>query len=179
MGETKYYFFVEGDSDGTFFEKVIFSISGIPNRGNFKFIKYARSKKEAINGIIKTLRENNFNYFFFTDFDKGPCVTSVKEKQKVTFPSLEDEKIFVVIKKIESWYLAGLDNENSIEMGIENFESTDNIAKGKFEEMKPAKYNSVKDFSLEILKRFSVETAKEKNGSFKYSWIKIINKILE
>lgn len=177
MGDTKYYFFIEGDSDGTFFEKLIFSVLKIPNKGNFSFIKYARRKKSEIDGIIKSLSESNYNYFFFADFDSGPCISSIKEKQKSTFPSVEEDKIFVVIREIESWYLAGLDEKHSTEIGVENFEKTDQISKGKFEEIKPSKFISNKDFQLEILKRFSVETAKEKNSSFNYSWTKIYERL--
>jgi hypothetical protein len=178
MGSAKYYFFIEGDTDRAFFEKLIFSVSGMPNRGNFNFIKYAERKINEINGLIKTLSDCNFTYFFITDFDSGPCVTSVKDKQKAKFPSLENDKIFVVLKEIESWYLAGLDEKSSTELGIGNYKETDNISKGDFEGIKPKKFKSVEDFRIETLKRFSIETAKGKNSSFNYSWTKI-SKILQ
>ena len=80
----------------------------------------------------------------------------------------DKDKIIVVIKEIESWYLAGLDNEVCRQLKINNFADTDNVTKEKFNALIPKKFTSRIDFMLEILKNFSIEIAKQKNNSFRY-----------
>ena len=81
---------------------------------------------------------------------------------------LAGDKIVIVIKEIESWYLAGLDEKQCKELGIKSFQETNDITKEQFNSVIPTKYDSRIDFMAEILKRFSIETAKSKNNSFQY-----------
>ncbi|MHC4361138.1 MAG: hypothetical protein ACYSTN_10185, partial [Planctomycetota bacterium] len=81
--------------------------------------------------------------------------------------------VIVIVKEIESWYLAGLDSKNCKKLGIKVFRKTDNITKEQFDKLRPRKFNSRIDFMIEILKRFSMETAKRKNKSFDYFIAKI------
>lgn len=73
-----------------------------------------------------------------------------------------------MIKEIESWYLAGLDAQACKEFNIHNVPETDSITKEQFDALIPEKFISRIDFMLEILKVFSIESAKQKNMSFKY-----------
>ena len=83
-------------------------------------------------------------------------------------PNIDKSKIIVVIKEIESWYLAGLDNKVCRQLKINNFADTDNVTKEKFNALIPKKFTSRIDFMSEILKYFSIEIAKQKNNSFQY-----------
>ena len=47
-------------------------------------------------------------------------------------PSNSSSTFYAVIKEIESWYLAGLDNKVCRQLKINNFADTDNITKEKF-----------------------------------------------
>ena len=77
-------------------------------------------------------------------------------------------KIIVVVKEIESWYLAGLDNKVCKQLKIKNFPNTEKVTKEEFNSLIPKKFTSRIDFMLEILKNFSIEIAKKKNTSFRY-----------
>ena len=55
-----------------------------------------------------------------------------KKKTQEKHPNIDKDKIIVVIKEIESWYLAGLDNKACKQLKIKNFANTDNITKEKF-----------------------------------------------
>jgi hypothetical protein len=74
----------------------------------------------------------------------------------------------VVIKEIESWYIAGLRDIESKKFGIQTFSTTDSLTKENFSNLIPKRYDSRLDFMIEILKNFSAETAKQKNKSFRY-----------
>ena len=85
-----------------------------------------------------------------------------------SYENIDNDKMIVVIKEIESWYLAGLDNEVCRQLKINNFADTDNVTKEKFNALIPKKFTSRIDFMSEILKYFSIEIAKQKNNSFQY-----------
>jgi len=76
--------------------------------------------------------------------------------------------MIVVVKEIEGWYLAGLDNKVCKQFKIDSFANTDNVTKEKFNALIPKKFTSRVDFISEILKNFSIEIAKQKNNSFQY-----------
>jgi hypothetical protein len=79
------------------------------------------------------------------------------------------DRIIVVIKEIKSWYLAGLNKEDSKKLGLPILENTPNIGQKKFEEyLCHQKKFKIKDFMTERLKYFSKKTARQKNSSFKY-----------
>lgn len=74
-----------------------------------------------------------------------------------------------MIKEIESWYLAGLDEAALKELGISYPDKdTDTLNKEQFDRLIPVKYVSRIDFMQEILKNFQLETARQKNKSFYY-----------
>ncbi|PTW03383.1 hypothetical protein C8C76_10118 [Halanaerobium saccharolyticum] len=74
----------------------------------------------------------------------------------------------MVIKEIESWYLAGLDQETSSAIGVQNFERTDHLFKEDFNDLLESVYDSRIDFMWEIIKVFSLKTAAKKNSSLNY-----------
>ncbi|HWP30273.1 MAG TPA: hypothetical protein VNK96_00895 [Fimbriimonadales bacterium] len=78
------------------------------------------------------------------------------------------DKIVVIVKEVESWYLAGLDDDSYKRLGMKCFNVTDDTTKEQFNNVIPRKFNSRVDFMIEILNLFSIEIAKRKNKSFKY-----------
>ena len=108
------------------------------------------------------------NYIFMTDINDAPCVTAKKEKLKRKYKNLRLDRVIVVIKEIESWYLAGLDVEICKKFGIRYTPQTDSITKEQFNAMIPKRFDSRVDFMKEILKVFSIDIAKQRNGSFRY-----------
>lgn len=161
------FIWVEGDDDERFFNRII--IPELKKRYDMvKVIKYAEMKKEKIDNFIKSIEGMKADYIYFADIDNSPCVTAKKEKIQQERKYIDTSKIIIVIKEIESWYLAGLDNKASKQLKIGNIETTDNITKESFKDLIPEKFTSRIDFMSEILKIFSIEMAKRKNKSFKY-----------
>jgi hypothetical protein len=87
---------------------------------------------------------------------------------KGKFKTADATQIFVVIKEIESWYLAGLDDVGCKTLGLAPVGDTDNLSKEQFDALQPARFDSRVDFLIEITKLFSVERAENKNKSFRY-----------
>jgi len=163
------FIWVEGDDDERFFNKVLVP-KFLEKYSGVKIIKYATMKREKVDNFIKSIKAMGADYIYLTDINNSPCVTAKKEETHSKYKNIDNEKMIVVIKEIESWYLAGLDNKVCRQLKINNFADTDtdNVTKEKFNALIPKKFTSRIDFMSEILKYFSIEIAKQKNNSFQY-----------
>jgi len=164
---SRLFIWVEGEDDERFFKNVL-KPKLQTKYDSVEIRKYATLKKEKIDNFIKSIEAMGASYIFVTDINNYPCVTAKKEEIQRKFKNIDNDKIIVVIKEIESWYLAGLDDKACKKFRIRNFSETDNIEKDQFNAFIPKKFNSRIDFMLEILKNYSIEDAKQKNRSFKY-----------
>ena len=176
MLKNKLFILIEGDDDERFFKAVINPI--LEKKYLIILYKYAQETKKKINALIKSTKNKNLyaDYLFVTDIDNNPCVTAKKEKIKEKHPINDDiNKISVVIKEIESWYLAGLSDKDSKEIIGKKFKDTNTIIKEQFDNYKPKRFDSSIDFMIEVLKHFSVNIAKKKNTSFNYFMEKYTN----
>jgi hypothetical protein len=163
--------FVEGLDDKRFFEKIIQPV--------FEDIGYYvivwDYKKEPIIRIRKFLRSifKMGGYYIYTaDIDDSPCITHKKQRVRQKLSQVDPERIAVVTKEIESWYLAVLD-DCKCPISLRNccLSNTDDIDKEKFRSLKPKKYSSDTDFMLEILKYPSIDKAINRNRSFQHFYV--------
>lgn len=173
MAYEQIWFFLEGNDDERFFEKII-----KPKlESKFDCVRswrYAKEPPKRIKNFLKSIRAMNSDYFFLRDFNDAPCVSIRKENIKLKYGvRIDINNIIIVVKEIESWYLAGLGNKSRNELGIRSFNNTDAITKEDFNSLMPDGFDSRIDFMVEILKSFSIETAKQKNRSFNYFMSKI------
>jgi hypothetical protein len=158
--------FVEGSDDIRFFENIVKPI--IVGYDNIVIRPYAHLSKKARNGLIKGAKENKFDYLYVSDFNDSSCVTQKKENLLSYLTAGEEDKIRIVKKEIESWYLAGLSSEGSQNLGLWPPANTEYIDKGQFENLTPNSFESKTDFMIEILKYFSANEGVTKNKSFEY-----------
>jgi len=170
MTITKLFIFLEGDDDVRFFENIIY-----PKLLPIKIfpIKYASKKDMIIKKFVRRIESrDDEDYIFVTDLDNHTyqCCTTRKEK-RINEYNIVDNKIIVVKEEIESWYLAGIVENCIKDLEPEVIpENTDNITKEDFDNLIPNKYqDSRMDFMIEILRKcYNLETAMERNSSFKY-----------
>lgn len=162
------FLFVEGNDDERFFEKIILPL--LKKRYfHIKIIKHGKRKKNKINSYFGTCVKNKlYDCLFIVDMNHSSCFTKRKEKEMKKFSNLDKKYIFIVVKEIESWYLAGLDHKASNNLKIKYFHHTNNIDKEKFNSIIPKHYESRSRFMKEILENFSIEIAMQKNDSFRY-----------
>jgi len=110
----------------------------------------------------------NDEYLLFTDIDNEPGVKAKKHILMERFDALDTSHIVVVIREIESWYLAGLDDAAELELSLPHHPSTDSLSKEYFNSHIPRRFVSRIAFMVEILARFSIAVACRKNQSFRY-----------
>ena len=162
------YIFVEGERDRLFFDEIIKPMIG-EEYDLVEVTEWAQERKGKIDNYLKSIKSENWNadYILVTDMDT-PCVTAKKEEIQKRFRNVDQDKIIVVRKEIESWYLAVLKDDRCEKLGVSLFAATDEITKEQFGGVIPTKFDSDIDFMQEILKSFDIETAKRKNKSFRY-----------
>jgi len=167
------FIFIEGQDDGRFFRRIIKPLfEEIYN--HVGLWEYAQKSPKVTRTFINNINATSTDYLvadyvYVTDINDAPCITYRKQTKQEVFNNIDKDKIIVVIKEIESWYLAGLDEICSKKCRIPPCSTTDNIAKEQFNNLIPRKFQSSRiDFLQEILKFYQVEVAKRKNKSFKY-----------
>jgi hypothetical protein len=170
MSPKQLFIFVEGANDERFFERVV--KPKLKQRYNIIIIHtYAekKNKYKKINAFLQSIASLKAEYIFVTDINNSPCITAKKEEIRHRIGDIDANRILVVVREIESWYLAGLDNIRSKKLKIRRiFENTNNLTKEQFKAIIPKSFDSEIDFMIEILNLFSIEIAKNKNDSFKY-----------
>ena len=167
MGYTSLYVWVEGPDDVRFFDNIIKPL--IEKKYNKVIIRsYANLTKEKINSLIKSIIDLKECYIYVKDINNAKCITKKKREIRKELKNISNDRIVIIVKEIESWYLAGLGKKDSKNLGIKYFGNTDNIIKEKFNSIIPKKFDTRQIFMLEILNRFSIKIASKKNRSFEY-----------
>lgn len=167
MSYKRLFLLIEGNDDERFFQRIV--KPKFEEKYNTVMLwKYAQVKNTKVDNFLKSIKAMGAEYIYVVDINLAPCVRGKKQEIQNKFNNIDIDRIIVVIKKIESWYLAGLDNARSEELKIPSFKTTNNITKEQFNALIPKRFDSKKDFMLEILRRFSIEIAKQKNISFRY-----------
>jgi hypothetical protein len=167
MNYKQLFLFVEGDDDERFFERIV-KPKFEEKYHTVKLWKYAQVKNTKVDNFLKSIKAMGAEYIFVADINSAPCVTSKKKEIQKKFKNIDIDRIIVVIKEIEGWYLAGLDAKSSKKLKIPYFDATDDITKEKFNNLILEVFDSEIDFMLEIMRWFSIEIAKKKNKSFRY-----------
>ena len=167
------FIFIEGSDDARFFDRVVKPIfeQEYDHVQIWEYVQRPTRKARLFIGGVKAMSGEHISadYIFVTDIDRSPCVTHRKQVKQNEISNIDKERIVVVIKEIEGWYLAGLDDVCSKKCGIRPCNATDTIIKEQFDSMTPKKFQLSRiDFLQEILKFYQVEVAKRKNKSFKY-----------
>ncbi len=133
-----------------------------------EIIPYACIKRTKVDNFLKSIRLMKNDYIFVADIDTEQSVRDKKQVLYSHFSHIDGGSIIVVIKEIESWYYAGLSPESVQNLDVPNLPFTDDLTKEDFNHLIPRKYDSRIDFMFEILKYFSIDTARKKNHSFRF-----------
>lgn len=169
MAYQRLVIFVEGNDDERFFSRVLTPMY----EQNYDYVQcweYSQKTKNKVESFLESIKEMNADYIFVADMDESPCVTARKAQITSMYKNLTADRILIVCREIESWYLAGLNDDGCQQLGISaDFKNTDDIFKEKFNDIMPSKFTSRRiDFMLEIMTIFDQETAQAQNSSFRY-----------
>lgn len=165
---SKLFLFLEGDDDERFFRK-IFLNELEKTYCSIEIIKYAQMSKVNIRKLVKSIeRKDSWDYIFINDIDMFNCFPEKKNSIMESYRLSSNQKIVVVIKEIESWYLAGIDNDflRSINAGLMDRTSS-YINKEFFNELLPNRIPRT-NFMNKILENYNLQRAIQNNDSFAY-----------
>ena len=168
------YILVEGVDDERFFSQIVKPLL----EGSYDTVKifsYAQKTKKKVKDFLRSIRKQGAQFLIVADIDENRCVTQKKKGIVRQFGRIPNQNMVVVIKEIESWYLAGIDADNARKLNIRIPGSTDQISKDDFDRLIPRTFDSRIDFMIELLKCYSLRVAKHKNESFKYFHAKHIS----
>jgi hypothetical protein len=161
------FILVEGEDDVRFFGRIIKPFF-ITHYDSVEIIPYACIKRSKVDNFLKSIRLMNNDYIFVADIDSEQSVRDKKQVLYSHFSHIDGRSVIIVVKEIESWYYAGIPTDSVKNLNVPDLPSTDDLTKEDFNKLIPGKYDSRIDFMFEILKYFSVDTARKKNGSFRF-----------
>jgi len=161
------FILVEGEDDVRFFGRIIKPLFA-GRYDSVGIVPYACTKREKVSRFIKSVRLMKNDYIFVADIDNEGSVREKKQVLYSRYSEVEGRNIVVVIKEIESWYLAGLSAGSAHHLGLRSITETDTISKEDFNGIIPSRFSSRIDFMFEILKFFSIHEAIRRNQSFSY-----------
>jgi len=159
--------FVEGKDDERLLKKII-EIKAEELIEHMRFYQFAKRKYKEVCKFIRNIPKVNSDYIFVHDLNDSECFPVKIENLSEKYKDLEKDKVIIVVKSIESWYLAGINKESCKELKIKYYENTSNVNKQNFSGLIPKEYGSRIDFMSEELKYFNIGEAKKRNESFKY-----------
>ncbi len=169
-GYRRLWLLVEGTDDRRFCDEVLVPVF----RRTFDHVaiwEYSQQKLSKTSDFIRSIRSMNADYILFGDIDERPCVTVTKEEIAGQFPPLSWDRVVVVRREIEAWYLAGLDEAAYRELRLELVSNVDVVTKERFDRLVGGRANHTNTM-VNILKRYDVEVARRRSPSFRYFWQK-------
>ncbi len=168
MSYRRLYVFVEGTDDERFFERLV-KPRLEESYDQIDIVQYAQDTHRKLRSFLLSVRMiEGADIIWVCDNDVARCVSERKQQVRKCLPAIGNTPIVVVVMKIESWYLAGVDAQGSHGLGIKNQARADDITKEKFSKIRPKRVKSNREFMLAILDLFCIETAQQKNRSFRY-----------
>lgn len=158
------FIFLESGDDLRFFSRIIVPLLKT-QYNDVQPIPYAEDQTRETRKYLRALESQGYPYIFTIDLDPSDCLVNRREKTASKY-EIDPERILIVCKEIESWYLSGLKQCDCRKLGIKYYAMTDNICKESFERMTPKEPKII--LFNKILDSFDIETGKEKNFSLRY-----------
>jgi hypothetical protein len=174
MSKKILYIFVEGPNDEKFIEAFIQGKKCLSEK--YKKITcwlYSKKNSRKINNFIDSLIKTKQDYIFLADadFKNDPsCFPSIKKELAKKYTSLDEDKIWIVIEEIESWFLAGFDQAFCIDKKLAFYKNTEKVTKEIFDKIAKKKgnkktHNQLIDFLIRKKADFSFTEVKNRNES--------------
>lgn len=165
MPYRQFFILCEGDDDVRFFRHVIVPLL---DYDGVQFYQYAQQRFKDVRSMIRSIQSMGADYIFVCDFDRGECIPSKREEILEKYTNLDPERIFVIQEEVESWYMAGLNDEERRRLEISSLRRrTDELTKEHFDNALPESEPRI-SIMREMLKAFDLAVARQRNRSFDY-----------
>jgi len=161
------YILVEGNDDERFVDAILKPVF----ENNYNFVrpyKYADKPKKTILKLIKSIHAMGADFFCLADLDNSPCAPhriGIAKTKKLG--NVEDSRVVIAKKAIESWYLAGVNDACCRRLRLPVRNNTDNVDKVQFRQiLKQSKLGYTLDCKIQILQDYDLNTGISRNHSF-------------
>lgn len=161
------FILVEGSDDVRFFDRIVKPLLE-PRYASVELIAFASLRRGMVCRFLRSLEKLGHDYILATDIDAEPSVRAKKRVILTRFPGLKAERVIIVIKEIEGWYLAGIDSELQQTFRLLPFHTTDDLTKEAFNALIPGQFTSRIEFMVALLESFSISSAIAQNRSFRF-----------
>lgn len=161
------YILIEGDDDERYFERIIAPILG-KKYDCVQLWQYSWKGNKKIRQFIRSINQMGAHYLFIADLHNSKCVSARKASIGKKRPFLDDSKIVIVIKEIESWYLSGLPEKDLKRLHKRSWSNTEDIDKATFDNIIPKGFSSRINFMIELLGDYRINSAIKRNRSLRY-----------
>jgi hypothetical protein len=160
-------FFVEGDDDQRFIERIV-----APRIGAIypviKYFRYASSVPKETCQILRTLESTGWDYIFLADRDQCVCKTIRRQRVCDKMQAVKFNKVVIVDQEIESWYVSGIDVAIARAFGVPRTRCSELFTKEHLNRSINRRFPTATDLKLFLLDNFSLELAKQNNDSLSY-----------
>lgn len=171
------FVFVEGQDDEKFINAFIKDKKCLNEKyRTIRCIRYGEGwNASKINKYIgKSITKLGHDYIFLADADfegKINCFPMRKKKLVETYKLPDENRVWIAIQEIESWFLAGFDDKFCKREKIAFKPNTERVTKEIFDKIdlnrKKKSHNQLIDFLIRKKSAFSFEEVKKRNSSLK------------
>jgi len=155
MMRHRLYILVEGPDDERFFRHVLQPHLESTHQ-SVRIVTYSQRPRKRLEALLKGIHAEGADYIYVCDINSCPCVTARKETVTASVSGLKESQMVVVVPEIESWYLAGVDDESGRALRLRPPVDTNSITKEAFNSLIPQRFSVRTDFMVEVLKSFSL-----------------------
>lgn len=158
------YIIIEGPDDEKYFKWLL---GKLQSKFNIRTYTYAKKKNTLVKSLINSIKSmDDADYILFADTDSKDRNKKKKEIQN-KYNNCDPDKLFLVEREIESWFLAGISKKDSEILKIKNYSKTDSISKEDFYRIFNSTYEHKIDIFNRIFSIYNIDVAKQKNATFK------------
>lgn len=129
---------------------------------------YASERPSKVVSYITSATKLQEPYYFLTELSTSPCVTRRKAEIRLTIPNIDNSRIIIVKKVIESWIAAGAQLRTEVRYGFRIPGNTDRMGRAQFERIRPSRLATSNEFKAVLLEDFNIPLARRRNRSFDY-----------
>ena len=133
--------------------------------------EYSQQTSAKFSRLLQAIISMNDDYLLIRDMDNRPCVTATKEEIASRISAVSWDRVVVVPREIEAWYLAGLNEAACDELGIDRVSEIDTVTKERFDQFVGGRRQH-QPTMIEILRHYDVQVARQRSPSFAYFWQK-------
>lgn len=160
------YLFVEGPDDRRFVERILGAYV-TRDHERVHYIEYAEMADRDLKATIRVAIKPHHRCIFTHDNDGCPSIEQRISAILRDHPDLQPCHVAIVRQVIESWYLAGLPDEDAKHLHVERLANTNDVNEEAYRHAtERISRRSALELKVEILNRYSIPQARERNHSF-------------